>query len=62
MRLSMVIIALSLMGCASYDGTQTAEIGSSAEMIDSIPTGLNDGHYDGGVFDQNLVNPLRPGD
>lgn len=63
MRL-ILLIALSLTGCAGYHGTQTAEIDSTADMNDSIPTVTNDGFYDGGVFDQDLVDlePSRPDD
>lgn len=62
MRLSILVIALSLTACAGYDGTLTAEIDTTSDMNDSIPTVTNDGFYDGGVFDQDLLDmaPLRP--
>lgn len=61
MRLSVVVIALSLAGCAGYDAPLTAKVETSAERSDSAATLTNDGFYDGGVFDQDLLDlePMR---
>lgn len=64
MRLPILLITLSLVACRGYHGTQTAEYDTTADLNDSIPTVTNDGFYDGGVFDQDLldIEPMRPDD
>lgn len=61
-RLALLFAALSLSGCAGYHGPQMPELATSADMVDTFPAVTNDGFYDGGVFDEDLVDiaPLRP--
>lgn len=60
--LAAVLAALFLTGCAGYHGTQTVEHPTTADMVSTFPSMTNDGFYDGGVFDEDLVDldPIRP--
>lgn len=62
MRPLSLVLALFLAACAGYPGPQTAENATTADMVDTIPGVTNDGFYDGGVFDQDMLDlePLRP--
>ncbi|MEW5727847.1 MAG: hypothetical protein AB1918_08485, partial [Pseudomonadota bacterium] len=53
----LLLSAATLTGCTAYE-TNSQLVTAPA---DPVPVVTNDGFYDGGVFDQDLLNP-EPGE